>query len=503
MKRNLRRTTKVQTVFAGLDRRPGAAAAYAGDMKNLTGDGAALTVRKGRSLVAQIPQFHGMTAYDGGLAWVSGSALVVGGETVGAVEPSDKIFARLGKRLVIFPDKVCWDGETLSPLEAGITTRATFTAYEWNMTSEEAGAVYAGNAIRTAAAAPFNEGDAVEISGAALPENNRSAVIRKILEDGKLLVFTNNLFLEDEAQTVTLRRSVPDLAHLCAKDNRLWGCRGDEIFGSALGLPACWQDFDGNAMSSFSVATGSDGDFTAAGVIGGYTVFFKEDAIYKLYGDRPANFQVLSHAVAGCIDGRSLAVAGETLFYLSRAGIMAYRGGSPVCVSQPLGKSFSRAVAGALGNKYYVNLYDGSVWELYVYDTDTGLWYGQDAVEAAAFAAADGILYMADRQGNLFSLDTADSSAVEWVYETGDLSDNCPDKATLHRVQLGLETAGEAEVWIACDGGGWEFCRRVGAGRSLVGLVPRRCGVCRLRVTGRGFCRLVSLSRTFTPGTEL
>lgn len=49
---------------------------------------------------------------------------------------------------------------------------------------------------------------------------------------------------------------------------------------------------------------------------------------------------------AGC--NKSLAVAGEVLFYLSRSGVMAYTGGIP----QPMGaafgtKRFKNAVAGS------------------------------------------------------------------------------------------------------------------------------------------------------------
>lgn len=515
MKVNVSRKKRLQTAFAGLDHNQVVREGYLYDMENLSGDLApALSVRRGRTRLKNIPGFHGLGAAEGKLYWVSGTDFVYDGAVLAQVSDTDKVFGRLGSRLVIWPDKLLCDLRTgtVEAAELSETVSAVFTAYNWDAASEEAEAVYQGNAIRASAALPFAEGDAVFVEGSAVEENNRSAVIRRVLEDGKLLVFTNNLFTEtDTAETVTLSRKVPDADWVCQMDNRLWACGGDDIYACALGLPAVWYDYDVNASSSYAVPVGSDGDFTGAGVIGGYAVFFKPDAIHKLYGDRPSNFQVMASAVSGCIDGRSIAIAGETMFYLSRTGVMAYKGGTPVCVSEALGTArFIQGVAGSDGRRYYVSLFDGSGWSLYVYDTQTGLWFREDSTQALGFAEAGGTLYMADAAGDLWSLGTAASDGVAWALETGDLCDNDPDKLGLGRLQVRMEldAGAEAAVKLQFDGSGpWQTCRTVAGENAkkmfVIPIIPRRCGHYRLRVEGTGGCRIYGIAREYYRATEL
>lgn len=134
--------------------------------------------------------------------------------------------------------------------------------------------------------------------------------------------------------------------------------------------------YEGLATDSYSVDTGSAGSFTACISFLGYPIFFKEDHIYKVYGSIPTNFEVMGSATLGVAAGsdRSLAIAGEILFYHSRAGIMAYSGGIPQPVGAAFGvERFEDAVGGSDGLKYYVSMAgkDGA-YLLYVYDTQRG-----------------------------------------------------------------------------------------------------------------------------------
>ena len=186
-------------------------------------------------------------------------------------------------------------------------------------------------------------GDAVTISGCTKETyNNRTPIIREISEDKKTLRFYENTFRLPDGQesitepgTVTLKRSVPDMDFVCTNENRVWGCKGDSIFASKLGDPYNWNVFDGLSTDAFSVESGTAGAFTACVSYLGYPCFFKEDKIFKMYGTIPTNFQLMSSAVLGVMKGshKSLAVAGETLYYLSKVGIMAYSGGMPRCIS--------------------------------------------------------------------------------------------------------------------------------------------------------------------------
>lgn len=71
----------------------------------------------------------------------------------------------------------------------------------------------------------------------------------------------------------------------------------------------------------------------------GYVLFFKENTIHKIYGSRPADYQVVSTQCRGVAKGasRSLSVINETLYYLSTEGVMAWDGSLPVNISGRLG----------------------------------------------------------------------------------------------------------------------------------------------------------------------
>ena len=87
-----------------------------------------------------------------------------------------------------------------------------------------------------------------------------------------------------ESGAITIARTVPDLDYFCENENRLWGVKGKEIFACKLGDPFNWNVFSGLSTDSYSVATGTDGDFTAAVSYLGYPVLLKPDAIHKVYG---------------------------------------------------------------------------------------------------------------------------------------------------------------------------------------------------------------------------
>ena len=219
-----------------------------------------------------------------------------------------------------------------------------------------------------------------------------------------------------------VERTAPDLLFVCENENRLWGCDRTTIYASKLGDIFNWNVYDGLATDSYSVDTGSAGSFTACISYLGYPIFFKEDHIYKVYGSIPTNFEVMGSATLGVAAGsdRSLAIAGEILFYHSRAGIMAYSGGIPQPVGAAFGvERFDDAVGGSDGLKYYVSMAgkDGA-YLLYVYDTQRGAWHIEDATQSTHFARCAGNLYLLDEGGNI------------WI--TGNIQ-NPPEEATAAR----------------------------------------------------------------------
>lgn len=133
--------------------------------------------------------------------------------------------------------------------------------------------------------------------------------------------------MEGNTDAFRLERRVPDLDYLTECDNRLWGCAQNEnvIYGCKLGDPTNWFSYRGIAEDSYAVTVGSDGPFTGAATCLGSVLFFKENALHKLYGSKPSDFQLSSLRCRGVARNAasSLCVLNETLYYLSPDGVMA------------------------------------------------------------------------------------------------------------------------------------------------------------------------------------
>lgn len=324
-----------------------------------------------------------------------------------------------------------------------------------------------------------------------------------------------------ESGTLTFKREVPDLDYICVNENRLWGCKGDTIYASKLGDPTNFSVFDGLSTDSWQSDVGDKGDFTACVSYLGYPMFFKENSVIKVYGDKPSNFQWTPSARFGVAEGSSLslAVANETLFYLSPSGIVAYTGGIPAVISQPLGveKRWKNAVAGSDGLRYYVSMQDqAGAWSLFVYSTKDGMWNREDAAQAIGFAYWSGALHMLSSGGALLNLlgttgtpETA--QAVPWEAVFADATEGSPNKKGVLRLLIRFEllSMGSLTVSIQYDEQtAWSALRTVDSSGAkekqsyVVPIIVRRCDHWRLKLSGTGQVRVYSIAQTRYIGSE-
>ena len=327
-----------------------------------------------------------------------------------------------------------------------------------------------------------------------------------------------------EPGNITISRDAPELDFIMGHDNRVWGCKGSDIFCSKAGDPMNWYCFEaGISTASWSTAVASPGDFTACYSYGGYPLFFKENIMYKIYGDEPGNYETYDVAAMGVTAGsdKSLAVAGEVLFWHSPAGIVAYSGAAPAVIGSDLavfGRSFQQASAGSDGLKYYVSMQDrAGNWHLFVYDTTRNLWHREDALQVSYFCYC---------QRELYALAVADGGYAVWLLgrpkssggttedgpafavEFADFYD-APNKKATCKVLLRLEIDAGASlnVYAQFDSSGtWELAHSL-TSRSkqscLLPLVLHRCDHYRLMLTGSGEFTLYSMSRDIAAGSAL
>lgn len=508
----IRKSTQVK--FGGYDHNLGAGDGALWDMENLTGDEYPLLAsRPLRRKLREMEEPGGITAHNG-LYWVDGTGFYAGGERKGTVTAGRKTFAFLGNTLLIFPDKLFYrtDTEEFGPMEAPWVGQAAFQDGTYNGEAAKA------NTIRTTGEPfHFSVGDGVTISGCGLAENNKTAVVQEISEDGRELRFLENCFSSTAwTGVVTIKRAAPDMDFLCENENRLWGCKGSTIYASALGNPLNWNNFSGVATDSYAVDVGSPGDFTGCCSYLGYPIFFKEDHIYKVYGSKPSNFQVMASASLGVAKGseRSLAVAGERLFYLSRAGVMSYGGGMPENISHAFGTvKYKNGAGGAGGVKYFLSMEDeNGAWSLFVYDTRTGLWHREDGTRVLDFAW-DGRLHMLEAEGGLWLFGDSEEGEPEEELasfaEFGDFVESSPDKKGYSKLQMRVELEAGAELTVLLKFDSEEEWQQVAVLKAekkrsfVMPVIPRRCDHWRLRLEGKGAWKLYSMSREFYQGSDV
>ena len=385
----------------------------------------------------------------------------------------------------------------------------------------------------TGIGADFAEGDGVSISGITSPDLadlNSTTVIWSRGDD--YIVVTGILDRVTTQETpVTVTRKMPIMDFIIESKNRLWGCRYgtslngeivNEIYASKLGDFRNWNSFMGISTDSWTASVGSDGPFTGAITHMGFPIFFKEGCMHKVYGDS-LPFGIQDTACRGVQKGcsRSLAIVNEVLYYKSRSAVCAYDGSLPVEISSALGdEQYVGAVAGALGNKYYVSMsgmpgMTGTPGKnhLFVYDTLKGMWHREDDTCALDFCSCRGDLYYIDAEDkaikSVLGSGALDTSPVKWMAETGVIGTDSPDKKYISRidVRMYLDIGARAFFYIQYDSNGaWEHIYTATGDRLrsfACPIRPQRCDHLRLRIEGEGNANIYSICKTIEQGSDI
>lgn len=245
---------------------------------------------------------------------------------------------------------------------------------------------------------------------------------------------------------ISFDRTVPDFDYICACDNRLWACSkdGHEIRSSALGAPCSWERFDGNEMDSWAVEIGSTGKFTGCGVWDTCPVFFKENEIIRICGNKPSNFGISSVICTGVQSGcgKSVCSLNGSLYYKGADGVYRWAGSNPVKVSRNVNISSSGCFASALGDGYYLAVPDGEgKCDIFIYDSTLGIWHSERELNIESLFSNGCELYgivpededgnagiiSLDRLGsgsNIDGIDFTDEANVSWLATTSNLLDS-------------------------------------------------------------------------------
>jgi len=375
----------------------------------------------------------------------------------------------------------------------------------------------------------FNQYDGVFISGCVNDDFNGSFIIYDKKDDYLIIsgILNNSI---SQTTPLKIERKIPDMDYFCENGNRVWGCSSstNEIFSSKLGDPTNWYCYMGIASDSYAVSIGSDGDFTGAISYKGYILFFKENCVHKIYGSNPP-FTVNTSYIRGVQKGseKSLVIVNETLYYKSPNGIVMYDGGLPISISDVFGTDYySNAVAGNLRDKYYVCMTNKNNERiLFVYDENKNIWHKEEKINIKEFichncnlyfiAEAENTkrIYLADavnKYGNFFG-DLSGCLLEEdfnWFFETGIWGLNLPEKKYYSDLNIRLiaESKGEIEIYFQYNSTGeWILKKKLTidkTGSYNVSFITPRCDHLKLKISGKGNIKILSISRKTEKGSE-
>lgn len=328
----------------------------------------------------------------------------------------------------------------------------------------------------------------------------------------------------DEQIYLSIKRQIPYMDYICEYNNRIWGCRyganrkGDfvnEIYACKQGDFKNWTVYQGISTDSYAATVGSDEAFTGCTAFQNNILFFKENCFHKLLGTMPSNYQIQEIKARGVQKGseKSLCLVNETLFYKSYNDICYYDGSLPTSVSESLGSThYKNAIFGSIGSKLYANMQDSeNNWHLFTYDLDKGLWHKEDNIHLVSMCAVGTDLYFVDIEGNIGTLTGTGTveDDFEWFAESGPIGYSTPDNKHVGRMTIRLQKPedssirilicyDEEEEWIAVS----ELLTESGTKSFSIPIIPHRCDCFRLRIEGKGDCKIYSLCKTIESGSD-
>ncbi len=483
-----------------------------------------------------------------GVAFVDGTGFYYKGANDEAFEKKfdvtegKKQIAQLGNYTVVFPDKIWYNSEDdefgnmakefTIPGEYDYKVGVTkYTERYWylndpytlqiqNKTTDSGdGPVKYANNFKNR----FEVGETVDVKGVGYIDNDRYDVrgtgvtIKSIEWDDKsdnILYVTFDTPLcgdipeeVEGEEPITLKVTIPDLEHICCAGGRLWGCEGNRIFASAYLNPRIFTRYNGLSDDSYYIDVTTSGEFTGCAAYSSHVVFFKEDSIHRIYGTRPANFQLSVSGAPGVQKGcwDSVRTINERVFYKGERGIYAYTGNMPILACEALGaERYTDAVAGVKDHKYYISMKDEKEnYQLFVFDTEKGTLLREDTTQFLSAAQKNGDLFFFDTSNKLMRIsDCSERSDVEWSAELREFNETVNEKKGFSRLSLRYEMEQGAyfKVEAAADNEPFKVVATVTRpGYRVVGIpLPKnRCDKFRIRISGKGECKIHNLVRDF------
>lgn len=347
-------------------------------------------------------------------------------------------------------------------------------------------------------------GDVVQIEGCVLAANNKSASVVSV--GANVLTFEDETFIEyKETANITIGRKIPDFTCVCSYENRLWGCEGNTVYASALGDAANFFVYKNLSTDSFTVTSNSAGDFTACVSYGNCCLFFKENSCFKLYGNRPSNFQLSESFSSGIMkeDNMSIVSTGGRVIYKGNGGVYVFYGGIPQRISDKLGSfSMNNAVGGSDGKYYYLSGDTENGREEFVWDIEKNLWSKSGVTDALGYFRSGADMYRLKNTGIERMCEETDDEAV-WSITLCPFDEGYYNTKNYSRIHIRAQLFEGAHICaeIKSDGGEWRNVNTsYGDEKKYINIpcVVKGCHEVQLRLSGKGKSIIESIVREFS-----
>lgn len=330
-------------------------------------------------------------------------------------------------------------------------------------------------------------------------EKTTNEELENIEKENLFYGLTDSVFITQEA----------DVSIACVHNNRVWGVTSDgrQIRCSKLGEPNVFNDYDDGAASSWYTEVGSEGKFVGIIPYNNAIFAFKENAVHVVYGTIPQNFSLeKTFDECGCIDGKSIIVVNNVLYWLGYNGIYRYAGGVPKVISDNLNRKYKKCVSISDNEKIYFNLtdFDGES-ELISYDTKNGIWHKHTHIDFLGGFLYGGELYSYTENAiyKMFSGGFGDWKATFAL----EYEDNLKNASTT-QVKILFEMKKESHLKVEYKGiseSDWEEAGTFTASEDMVGcehfvLRKRNDSAYNLRLSGSGEVYIYEMLKTTPSG---
>lgn len=328
-----------------------------------------------------------------------------------------------------------------------------------------------------------------------------------IMPDKKYYDFANDTFGDIGSGTYPDPGSCPDIDYICEYNNRLWGVKGNNIYASKLGDYSDWTTYLGVETDAYATDVATEGSFTGIYPYANHVVMTKPDCLHELYGYKPSNFQVQKTTNKGCLFGKSIVEINGVLYFVGRDAVYGFTGSIPKPVSLNLNEKYVNTVAGRLDNYYYLSLFNGDTYNLYVYDTLTGLWVREDDLQVKDFVYLNGSLYALAADNKIYKFNSG-TEEIDWEVETEIFTEKISEKKGHSQITLrvDLEQSSVLNIYYKINNEGYQLVKTFNKpGLQVVHayMIPVRAEHFQIKLTGTGKFKLYEIERKFFYGSDV